>query len=305
MAATERAPEQRTVDVDVQDIDTRGRTLHGYAAVYDVESEDLGGFRERIAAGAFGSVLDADVRALLNHDPSQVLGRTKSGTLRLFDEQRGLRFEVDLPDSPLGENVREAVRRKDIDGASFRFSVDKDSWQGDLRTVESVKELKDVTVATFGAYPAASVELRTRPENNEATQKAKEAVEDQSKNEERTEEAGEQSYPAGSLRVEERAEVGAFQSLTDAYRSRGFPGEVATVEWGEWRTATFAGTATLNPTPYQAGVGLGADIRYVFPILPQQAVGSDITSVNVLRQASRTLPAGTAIVRNIDAVTPR
>src|SRR5918995_4820561 len=156
------APEQRTIDVDVESIDTRGRTLHGYAAVYNVESEDLGGFRERIAPGAFRSVLDADVRALLNHDPSQVLGRTKSGTLRLFDEPRGLRFEVDLPDSPLGENVREAVRRKDIDGASFRFTVDRDSWQGDLRTVETVRELKDVTVATFGAYPAASVELRTR-----------------------------------------------------------------------------------------------------------------------------------------------
>ena len=127
MAAQPQAPEQRTIDVDVQDIDTRGRTLHGYAAVYNVESEDLGGFRERIAPGAFSGVLDADVRALLNHDPSQVLGRTKSSTLRLFDEQRGLRFEVDLPESPLGENVREAVRRGDIDGASFRFVVDRDS----------------------------------------------------------------------------------------------------------------------------------------------------------------------------------
>jgi HK97 family phage prohead protease len=157
-----RAPEQRTVDVDVESIDTRGRTLHGYAAVYNVESEDLGGFRERIAPGAFSGVLDADVRALLNHDPNQVLGRTKSGTPWLFDEPRGLRFEVDLPDSPLGKNVREAVRRKDIDEASFRFRVNQESWQGDLRTIESVKELKDVTVGTFGAYPAASVELRTR-----------------------------------------------------------------------------------------------------------------------------------------------
>src|SRR5215203_7203025 len=156
------APEQRTIDVDVQNIDTRGRTLHGYAAVYNVESEDLGGFRERIAPGAFSDVLDADVRALLNHNPNEVLGRTKSGTLRLFDEQRGLRFEIDVPDSPLGENVRAAVKRGDIDGASFRFQVGDESWDGDMRTVQSVAQLFDVTVATFGAYPEASVELRTR-----------------------------------------------------------------------------------------------------------------------------------------------
>jgi len=87
--------------------------------------------------------------------------------LRLSDEQRGLRFEADLPDSPLGENVREAVRRGDIDGASFRFVVGEESWNGEVRTVQSVKELQDVTVATYGAYPAASVELRTRPDNND------------------------------------------------------------------------------------------------------------------------------------------
>lgn len=84
-----QAPEQRTIDVDVESLDARGRTLHGYAAVYGVESADLGGFRERIAPGAFADVLGSDVRCLLNHDASQVLGRTRSGTLRLHDEQRG------------------------------------------------------------------------------------------------------------------------------------------------------------------------------------------------------------------------
>jgi hypothetical protein len=160
-----KAPEQRTVDVDVESIDTKGRTAHGYAAMYDVLSEDLGGFREKIAAGAFSGVLDADVRALLNHDANEILGRTKSGTLRLFDEERGLRFELDLPDSPTGNNVREAIGRGDIDGASFRFVIDEESWDGDVRTVKTVKELQDITLATYPAYPAASVELRTR--NNE------------------------------------------------------------------------------------------------------------------------------------------
>ena len=123
-----RADEQRTVDVDVQDLDTRGRSIVGYAAVYGALSDDLGGFRERIEPGAFAGVLDSDVRCLVNHDPSQVLGRTRSGTLRLADEERGLRFECDLPDSPLGENVREAVRRGDVDGASFRFQVGEERW---------------------------------------------------------------------------------------------------------------------------------------------------------------------------------
>lgn len=156
-------PEQRTVDVDVRDVDTRGRTLHGFAAVYNAVSGDLGGFRERIAPGAFADVLGSDVRALLNHDPNQVLGRSSAGTLRLRDEERGLRFECDLPDSPLGENVREAVRRGDIDGASFRFRVAEDEWEGETRTILRIAELQDVTVATYGAYPDASVELRTRP----------------------------------------------------------------------------------------------------------------------------------------------
>lgn len=155
-------PEQRTVDVNVEALEQRGRTLHGYAAVYGAESGDLGGFRERIAAGAFANVLEGDVRCLLNHDPNVVLGRTTSGTLRLFDEQRGLRFEVDLPESR--SDIREAVSRGDIDGASFRFKVGEESWDGEMRTVKTIAELHDVTVATYGAYPEASVELRTRPE---------------------------------------------------------------------------------------------------------------------------------------------
>jgi HK97 family phage major capsid protein len=159
-----KAPENRTIDVDVRDLDTRGRTVQGYAAVYGALSEDLGGFREKIAPGAFADVLDADVRALLNHDPDQLLGRTKSGTLRLAEDPRGLRFELDLPDSPIGENVRAAVARQDLSGASFRFLVGSESWDGDVRTVETVAELHDVTLATHPAYPETSVALRTRPQ---------------------------------------------------------------------------------------------------------------------------------------------
>jgi HK97 family phage prohead protease len=257
------------------------------------------------------------VRALLNHDPSQVLGRTKSGTLRLFDEQRGLRFEVDLPDSPLGENVREAVKRKDIDGASFRFTVNEDSWQGDLRTVESVKELKDVTVATFGAYPAASVELRTR--NNDGAEERQEEVKGMAEEAKKgdglpvedrhVKQDEEQTYPAGSLRVEDRtADLDIkWRTMADLYGNRGFfENRVATIGWDEYRSFTWsAGTVLTDLNPLRTeGVGFGYDRRWLYPVLPTTAVSDATTAVQYLRQSARTL-AGTAVLRPLDSVTTK
>jgi HK97 family phage major capsid protein len=253
------ADEQRTIDVDVQDLETRGRTVHGFAAVYGALSADLGGFRERIAPGAFASALEgADVRCLLNHDPSQVLGRTRSGTLRLHDEQRGLRFECDLPDSPLGVNVREAVRRGDVDGASFRFVCGEESWEGDTRTVESIRELRDVTVATYAAYPEASVELRTRPGNDPAP----EGGEEEPTMEPDREPAGE------GLAVEDRAAAADTPTLEtrvlDAMRSvrRGenrdlttttaepiAPPELSTFLWDRLRPASIALASGIRVIP--------------------------------------------------------
>lgn len=307
------APEQRTIDVDVEALDTRGRTLHGYAAVYNVESPDLGGFRERIAPGAFSGVLDADVRCLLNHDPNQVLGRSKAGTLRLADEQRGLRFECDLPDSPLGDNVRTAVERGDITGASFRFRVGDEDWNGELRTIRSIAELHDVTVATYGAYPEASVELRTRPKDNEtAAQRQEEDTmnEDRSGGEDRAEEqdqdrAEERSAPAGTLTVEDRQAGEGASSLLGLYESRGWPHEPAELSWSEFRTASFSGSVDALSPLRGDGVGLGQDSRYAFPAFPQVAVDADVTSVQVLRQSSRTLPSASNVVRAIDAVTAK
>lgn len=155
--------ERRTLEVG--ELRAEGRRLAGYAAVYDSESRDLGGFTERIAPGAFAEVLagDPDVHLLVNHDESRILARTRAGTLRLREDERGLAFDADLPNSPLGQDVREAVRRGDLDGASFRFTVGAESWEGERRTIRTVAELIDVTVATRGAYSAAGVELRTPP----------------------------------------------------------------------------------------------------------------------------------------------
>ena len=303
------APEQRTIDVDVQALDTRGRTLHGYAAVYDVASHDLGGYTERIAPGAFAGVLDSDVRALLNHDANSVLGRTKSGTLRLFDEQRGLRFELDLPDSPLGENVRTAVGRGDLDGASFRFRVGDESWNGDVRTIEQVAELYDVTVATFGAYPAASVELRTRPIKEERTMQEEAILEPEGVEE--TEGAEERTSNSGGLRVADINQGGAeTRTLLGHFRQAGWkPGRRTEIPWNDFerasesRALTWTGSVdNVSMLRREAGP-FGADERYAWPAFPRVGVDAGVTSVDVLTQTARTLPTATNTVRAIDAIT--
>lgn len=334
MTAT-RAPEHRTIDVDVQDIDTRGRTLVGYAAVYGAVSHDLGGFTERIAPGAFASVLDSDVRALLNHDPSQVLGRTRSGTLRLQDEQRGLRFEVDLPESPLGENVREAVRRGDIDGASFRFKVDRDSWQGDVRTVESVRALEDITVATFAAYPQTSVELRTKPqpapgqtenimadtaENTETTQdtttqepvsvpsgdNAASGTSSATEQRSASQDAPQPPASEGRLRVD-GVRTGQRRGLADEFRARGFPGQSAVLPWEEFesRAVTWSASVNLMNQLDRPGGPFPYDQRWVYPVVPHIGVGFDVASVLVAYQTARALATPANVVRAIDATSTK
>src|SRR5215208_6569962 len=300
--ATPTAPESRTIDVDVQDIDTRGRTIVGYAAVYGATAQ-LDTFSESIAPGAFADVVkDLDCRCLLNHDPNVVLGRTKSGTLRLADDQRGLRFEVDLPESR--QDLREAVARGDLDGASFRFRVGDEQWDGEHRTITKVAALHDVTLATYPAYPDTSIELRTR-QTNDATRKqdtmdAKEQQEQEERHEVRSDE---RPPPAGSLRVEERASVTPVQTLTEAFRSRGFPSETSTIGFDEFRTTTFGGTIDVLNSQSVVGGPFGFDQRWAWQQVPQQAVTAGVTSVDVFQQTARTLVAGTATIRAIDATT--
>lgn len=141
-------------------------TLSGYAAVFGELSCDLGNFREQLAPGAFGPALErSDVRALFNHDDGAILGRLSAGTLRLVEDAKGLRYEVDLPDTTAGRDVAESVRRRDIQGCSFGFTTDSDSWDmggpTPLRTVRRVKDLLDVGPVTFPAYEGTSVAVRS------------------------------------------------------------------------------------------------------------------------------------------------
>jgi HK97 family phage prohead protease len=147
----------------------------GYAAVFDSYSEDLGGFREIIRPGAFAAALAAspDVRALIDHNPSLVLARTKSGTLTIVEDAKGLRFELTPPDTTAARDLMASMKRGDISGASFAFDVRDfgDSWGKDekgkwVRELKSVN-LYDVSVVTYPAYPATETALRSL-QNHEA-----------------------------------------------------------------------------------------------------------------------------------------
>lgn len=142
-----------------------GLRFEGYAARFNEWSEDLGGFRERIAPGAFAKAIATDdVRALFNHDANYVLGRTGAGTLRLQEDERGLRFEIDAPDAGWARDLHKSVERGDISQCSFAFEVQAEEWARgerlDERTLKEVK-LYDVSIVTYPAYEATSVSARS------------------------------------------------------------------------------------------------------------------------------------------------
>ena len=134
-------------------------TITGHAAVFNKLSSDLGGFREIIAPNAFESVLSDDVRALINHDPNLLLARTTSGTLNLEQTNEGLQYSFDVPDTTYGRDLIISMERKDITQSSFAFTIEDDSWEttedGEIRTINKVKQLYDVSPVTYPAYPSA------------------------------------------------------------------------------------------------------------------------------------------------------
>ena len=134
-------------------------TITGHAAVFNKLSSDLGGFREIIAPNAFESVLSDDVRALINHDPNLLLARTTSGTLNLEQTNEGLQYSFDVPDTTYGRDLIISMERGDISQSSFAFTIEEDSWEttedGEIRTINKVKQLYDVSPVTYPAYPSA------------------------------------------------------------------------------------------------------------------------------------------------------
>ncbi len=140
-----------------------GRRLEGYAATFGSEAR-IGSIIETIAPGAFRSAIAGDVLALLDHDPGKVLGRTRSGTLRLSEDAKGLAFSLDLPDTQAGRDVLELAQRNDLGGMSFGFRVPKggDKWAGERRTLLTLDVKEISVVSAFPAYPDTSLALRSR-----------------------------------------------------------------------------------------------------------------------------------------------
>lgn len=147
--------------------------IAGYAAVFNSLSEDLGGFKEQIKPGAFRSAIEkSDTVALFNHDSNIVLGRKSAGTLELKEDKKGLWMEITPPDTQAARDLMTSIERGDIKQQSFGFIVDSDSWETregqEIRTIESVSELLDVSPVTYPAYPDTSVALRSL-ENNKSS----------------------------------------------------------------------------------------------------------------------------------------
>ena len=140
-------------------------SIVGYASTFSSLSTDLGNFRERVAPGAFRNSLanGDDVKGLIQHNPTLIIGRTRNKTLRLSEDSVGLRMECDLPNTSYARDLMASVNRGDLSEMSFAFTVDDngDDWDEEndpetneriaVRTLRSVK-LMDVSVVTYPAY---------------------------------------------------------------------------------------------------------------------------------------------------------
>jgi HK97 family phage prohead protease len=159
-------------DYGANDIEVRvegdSAFIKGYAAKFNTLSSNLGGFVEQVAPSAFEESVNRehDVRALFNHDPNIVLGRTRSGTLKLRNDDIGLEYEAE--GNMKKRSVRDLVadiERQDVDQSSFGFRTLEDDWSTTdedypLRTLIRVR-LYDVSPATIPAYPDTTVAIRS------------------------------------------------------------------------------------------------------------------------------------------------
>jgi len=150
-----------------------GMQFSGHAAVFSPARTYIGpakkGFFEEVAPGAFRGVLAAraDVRMLIDHDPSRLLARTRSGTLTLTEDRTGLHAEAKLPPTQLGRDTAALIARGDLSGQSMSFTVARDSWStlpgghAQLRVIEEIASLIDIGPCSAPAYPSTTASVRS------------------------------------------------------------------------------------------------------------------------------------------------
>ena len=160
-----KEPEIRTNSVDFEvRAEGDGMSFTGYASVFNSPSEDLGGFIEYVAPGAFKRSLQSrnEVKLLWNHDSGEPLASLRGGTMQLVEDSRGLKVTAQLPNTTRGRDVAELLRTNVINTMSFGFNVIRDSWSSDgkTRTLESVR-LFEVSVVSFAAYPSTTAQVRS------------------------------------------------------------------------------------------------------------------------------------------------
>jgi HK97 family phage prohead protease len=160
--------EIRVCGADDLRIESRGvgQTIRGHAIVVNRLSENLGFFREQIAPSALARTLTegVDLRALVDHDPSRILGRLSAGTLRVEADAQGLLVAIDPPATTAGQDIVESIRRRDVTGMSFAFRTLQDAWDETTdpptRTVTDML-VREVSIVTFPAYPQTDVAMRS------------------------------------------------------------------------------------------------------------------------------------------------
>lgn len=167
------APCKLTVEQETRAEGSEAPKLVGYAAIFDVETEMFPGYRETIAKGAFKRTLaeKADVRALVDHNPSKILGRSKAGTLDVREDAMGLKVAITPPDTQAGRDIITSVERGDVDQMSFAFPWSNletqkitENEDGTFIRILDDLDLLDVSIVTYAQYPETSVTLRSLQE---------------------------------------------------------------------------------------------------------------------------------------------
>ena len=158
--------EQRTYKIEYR-AEADSRMVEGYAALYDSDSNDLGGFTERIAPGAFDETDMSDTVALFNHDYNFPLAARNNNSLEIIHDEKGIRYRFEMPNTSYGNDLLELMRSGLVSQSSFAFTVrgEDTKWEKDkdkyVRHINKIEKLYDVSPVTVPAYPDTSAAVRS------------------------------------------------------------------------------------------------------------------------------------------------